>query len=283
MAGYLKISVSVIGPGDEQVSLTDDLGVDRTDKEIILLPPSISLKYYQLKFRLIKAQNLPKMDTFGTCDAFVKVKYLGKTITTSVVKQQNNEVYWGQEIWIPVQAPLVSSRIVMSVFDSDTASDDIIGSMSFEIHTILQRTRDDNQFPWLWKDIYGAAPDVSGKHTDEMNLVPESASHWRGRILMQVTCEKSDKPEMKVAKVSQEVFQESQEKFTNWIYEVKAEVSQGICLPGEKLKVMIKIGECELKTGKPKKSSNGFCFWNHRFDEFLYKCPYRSLENMADV
>jgi hypothetical protein len=66
LSGYLKISASVIGSGDEQIPLTDDHGIDHTEREVMLLPPHISLKYYQLKFRLIKGQKLPKMDTFGT-------------------------------------------------------------------------------------------------------------------------------------------------------------------------------------------------------------------------
>jgi hypothetical protein len=66
LSGYLKISASVIGPGDEQVPLIDNHGIDHTEKEVMLLPPHISMIYYQMKFRLIKAQNFPKMDTFGT-------------------------------------------------------------------------------------------------------------------------------------------------------------------------------------------------------------------------
>ena len=66
ICGYLKISASVIGQGDEQVPLTDDYGIDRTDKEVMLIPPYISMQYYQMKFRLIKAERLPKMDTFGS-------------------------------------------------------------------------------------------------------------------------------------------------------------------------------------------------------------------------
>ena len=117
-----------------------------------------------------------------------------------------------------------------------------------------------------------------------MNKIPEIASHWRGRILIQVACEKTENPEMKLRRVSENVIEEAKEKFTNWKYEIKAEISQGICLPGnEKYRVKIKIGELELKTGKPKKYKNGFCFWNTRFDEKIFECPYRSLENMADV
>jgi hypothetical protein len=88
---------------------------------------------------------------------------------------------------------------------------------------------------------------------------------------------------MKLARVSDQVFEEARGKFNRFRYEIKAEVSQGICLPGDDFKVKIRIGEFELNTKSPKKSRNGFCFWNKRFDEELYDCPYSSIENMADV
>jgi hypothetical protein len=40
-----------------------------------------------------------------------------------------------------------------------------------------------------------------------MNLVPEIASHWRGRILMQVTAKSSDKPEMRIKNVDDKTMQ----------------------------------------------------------------------------
>lgn len=128
----------------------------------------------------------------------MRINYLGKTIQTNVVKQSNNQVYWTQELWIPVQTPLVSSRLVMTVYDEDVTSYDTIGSMSFQIHEIIKKAKTSKDSPWYWKDIYGSAEGVSGKHTDEMNRIPEAASTWRGRVLMQVVVEKSDKPEMKV-------------------------------------------------------------------------------------
>ena len=45
-----------------------------------------------------------------------------------------------------------------------------------------------------WKNIYGAPLHVSGKNTDRMNANPEIASLWKGRILMQVVAEETDKP-----------------------------------------------------------------------------------------
>lgn len=35
-----------------------------------------------------------------------------------------------------------------------------------------------------WKNVYGAPVGCSGKITDKMNLNPELASFWKGRILV---------------------------------------------------------------------------------------------------
>ena len=169
ISGYLKISVSVIGQDDDQIALTDDTGVDRTDTHVMLLPPHISMKYYQFKFRIIKGQSLPKMDTYGDCDAFIAVNYLGKKIQTRTVAQKDGQVMWAQEIWLPVQSPLVSSRLIMQVIDYDSSSSNVfIGSMAFELHEILQKSQDTGESSWKWNDIYGPPNGVSGKHTDEM-------------------------------------------------------------------------------------------------------------------
>lgn len=63
---------------------------------------------------------------------------------------------------------------------------------------------------------------------------------------------------MKLMNVSQDVIEQAKEKFINYKYEIKAEVSQGVSLPGSDFKVKIKIGEFEIKTGAPKKNKNGF-------------------------
>lgn len=230
LSGYLKISVSVIGPGDEQVPLTDDVGFERTDTEVLMLPPHISMKYYQLKFRIIKGENLPIMDSLGgTCDAYVKVTYLGKTIQTKTIQMKNNTVMWAQEIWLPVQSPLVSGRLVMTVMDYDAGSaDDTVGSMAFDVAEILKRYEDNKKFPWYWKDIYGAPVGVTGKNTDEMNAIPELGSTWKGRILMQAICEDTDSPKMKITNVSDKVLQEAGQYMLPRKYEIKLEVSQGI-------------------------------------------------------
>lgn len=113
ICGYLKVSISCIATGDENVQLVEDGGIDKTDEEFILTPPSIKTDYYQVKFRFFKAENLPKMDTFGSIDAYIKTTYLKKKIKTSVVTQKNNELFWDEEIWV---------FLIINVIDSSSSS-----------------------------------------------------------------------------------------------------------------------------------------------------------------
>ena len=50
----------------------------------------------------------------------------------------------------------------------------------------------------MWKNIYGAPVDVSGTTAKQMNENPEVASLWKGRILIQVTAEKTEKPVLRI-------------------------------------------------------------------------------------
>lgn len=58
-----------------------------------------------------------------------------------------------------------------------------------------------------WKNIYGAPKGVSGKITDKMNLNPEIASFWKGRILCQCIAEETDKPLLLIRKCDPDVIE----------------------------------------------------------------------------
>ena len=72
--GFLKVSVAVQGPGDSSVKLVDDEGAD-TEEQQVMMPSSIKKEYKQVVISFIEAQKLPKMDTFGTIDAFIETKF----------------------------------------------------------------------------------------------------------------------------------------------------------------------------------------------------------------
>ena len=45
---------------------------------MVMMPAQIKKEFKQLHLRFIHAYNLPKMDTWGTIDAFIKTKFQGK-------------------------------------------------------------------------------------------------------------------------------------------------------------------------------------------------------------
>ena len=218
------------------------------------------------------------MDTFGSIDAYIRCDFLRQKIKTKWVTQKSGELEWNQEIWIPAQMPMASDRITMKLYDYDKVSDEIVGSMVFRMKNYIERGQSGNFF---WENIYGSPLGVMGDVTDRMNLNPEIASFWKGRILMQVTAEKTDKPEMKVIDVDPDARREAQRYMGNREYIVLAEASQGICLPSDdKYKLKIRIGDLELTSDKPRFNKKGYCFWNHRFKETRYTCPYQSVDEM---
>lgn len=62
------------------------------------MPASIRKDYKQLTISVIEAHNLPKMDTFGTIDAYVKTTFNKQEYKTKVVnpkKEGADQVcYW---------------------------------------------------------------------------------------------------------------------------------------------------------------------------------------------
>jgi hypothetical protein len=56
IAGYLKVSISVTGVGDEQVELGKDSIIDHTKDTFVMVPPYIQTRYFQLKFRIFRGE-----------------------------------------------------------------------------------------------------------------------------------------------------------------------------------------------------------------------------------
>ena len=49
------------------------------------MPASIKKEFKQIKFRFLKGERFPKMDQFGTCDAYIQTVFFKKKLTTKAV------------------------------------------------------------------------------------------------------------------------------------------------------------------------------------------------------
>ena len=165
---------------------------------------------------------------------------------------KNETVFWYEEFLLPVQMPIMTSRLVMKLYDEDKLGDDIVGTMVFNIKDYINEKAEGPTSKFFWKNIYGSPLGVSGKNTDLMNTNPELASHWKGRILMQAVAEKTEKPLIKLEELPDEIKEICNPYLQMREFEIIAEVGQGIALPEAKnYTVRIKIADYELKSEKP--------------------------------
>lgn len=91
--------------------------------------------------------------------------------------------------------------------DEDGASDDAIGSILFDLQDIV-----DGKFKnlFFWKNIYGSPKGQSdSEHKKAMNLNPDIASMWKGRVLMEIVCEETEKPVAKIKDIPGEFISQS--------------------------------------------------------------------------
>ena len=169
--------------------------MDNTDGDSILMPASVKKQYKQLFFRIFKAEKLPKMDTFGTIDAFITTNFFNQTLKTNVVNGKDNKgdltVQWDEEILLPIQWPVASNRLIFKLYDfENTGLHELVGSLVFSIKDILAVPGP----TFNWVNIYGAPLGKSGENTNKMNNNPEIASTWKGRILVQYHAEDTKNP-----------------------------------------------------------------------------------------
>lgn len=191
--GYLQLSISVQGPGDNAVKLTDQIALPDAANDSILMPASIKKEYKQLAITIIEAEDLPKMDTFGGIDAYVYLEYNNKKYKTKVVNPNNDICTFHQTFLIPLQWPTSKGSLKLQVWDRDATTDEIVGSIEFQLKELVKNcSKAGGEFRWI--NIYGAHTGlIEGPNMKAMNNYPEIASKWKGKILfhLQVTDSKS--------------------------------------------------------------------------------------------
>ena len=109
--GFLKFSASCVGPGDEQVSLLPETIKKADGKQMfgsvsgapegkVLMPPQIQTKGQQMIIKLIRAENLVKMDSIvGSIDAYLVFEFGAAKFRTRIKMKDRNPV-WGHLIYV---------------------------------------------------------------------------------------------------------------------------------------------------------------------------------------
>lgn len=244
--GYLRFSCSVLHSSDKRVELNSG----NSNSECINFPPQIKIEYYEVSLVILKAENLADMDTTvhllssvnksdKKIDAFVKANYMGKIVQTSVVSSKANIVVWNEQLFLPVSFPVISEKILCSVWDHDVGSDDIVGSFEINVNDILSGYYDIVRTVHL----YGAPVDrhlttimnsTEKKMTNYMNENCEIGSLWKGKISIMATHKKVDFPKTATIEIPNDsplLKISNKSKSTTWTFEITIE--KAIFLPFE--------------------------------------------------
>ena len=193
--GYLKLSVSVLHDNDPRIELKSN-----PESTSCFVPSQIKVEYKQLSIYLIKAEELPDMDSLikkkakkRQCDPFVEFQYFGLNIKSKVTQNINDVAIWNQVINLPIQVPIVSQKIVLLIKDWDEIGrNDNIGSYEININDIIGNNNKYANYRYI--DVYGSSKNKKDKINNLMNSNAEIGSSWNGRILLKIGYSITDTP-----------------------------------------------------------------------------------------
>nr|XP_009680174.1 PREDICTED: dysferlin [Struthio camelus australis] len=172
--GYLKVSLFVLGPGDEAPIEKKEISEDKEDIEgNILRPTGVTLRGAHFSLKIFKAEDLPQMDDavmdnvrqiFGfesnkknLVDPFVEVSFAGKTLYSKILEKNANP-QWNQIITLPAMFPSMCEKMRIRVTDWDRLThNDIIGTAYLCMSKISTPGGElEDEFPALAKPLKAA-------------------------------------------------------------------------------------------------------------------------------
>ncbi|XP_033469329.2 myoferlin isoform X1 [Epinephelus lanceolatus] len=151
--GYLKVSIIVVGTGDEPPIERSDISEEQDDIESnLLVPAGVTMRSATLSLKIYRAEDMPQMDdafiqtvkqVFGgegdrknLVDPYVEVSFAGKKLCTKIIEKNANPE-WNQIINLQVKFPSMCERVKLTVYDWDRLTkDDAIGSTFLNLSKI---------------------------------------------------------------------------------------------------------------------------------------------------
>lgn len=208
--GYLKVTLCVLGPGDEAPQSSSVTSDENEDIEANLLrPPGMDLEPLDLVMRVYHGEDMPQMDTgLATglktidritkqadkelCDPYFRVSFAGKSNTTEH-KEQTYFPVWNEELHLPLQVPSMCDDLVLQIFDHDRLSvgdGDVIATHILSLSSISMTDEDRGFLPVFgpaYVNFYGAPREhetFDSSHNKKMNLGQKPGCAYRGRVLI---------------------------------------------------------------------------------------------------
>ncbi|XP_018616672.1 myoferlin isoform X2 [Scleropages formosus] len=184
--GYLKVSLFIVGTGDEPPVENRERREDQDDIESnLLLPAGVTLRWVTLTLKVFRAEDIPQMDdafsqtvkeVFGgegdrknLVDPFMEVQFAGKKLRTKIIEKNANPE-WNQLLNLQVKFPSVCERLKLIVFDWDRLTrNDVVGTTYLDLTKIASSGGEVEDF----QSAHGASPALEGKTGEsEVGFLP---------------------------------------------------------------------------------------------------------------
>ncbi|KAK2498864.1 hypothetical protein MC885_010566, partial [Smutsia gigantea] len=184
--GYMKVSMFVLGTGDEPPPEKQDRDNDSDDVESnLLLPAGIALRWVTFLLKIYRAEDIPQMDDafsqtvkeiFGgnadkknLVDPFVEVSFAGKKVCTNIIEKNANPE-WNQIVNLQIKFPSVCEKIKLTIYDWDRLTkNDIVGTTYLHLSKIAASGGEVEDFS---SSGSGAASYTANTGETEVGFVP---------------------------------------------------------------------------------------------------------------
>uniref|UniRef100_A0A8C8M807 C2 domain-containing protein n=1 Tax=Oncorhynchus tshawytscha TaxID=74940 RepID=A0A8C8M807_ONCTS len=218
--GYLKVSMFIVGAGDESQVEKRDINDDQDDIESnLLLPAGVTLRWVTLSLKVFRAEDIPQMDDafiqslkgmFGVdgdkknlVDPFVEAHFAGKRLCTQVIEKNANPE-WNQMLNLQVKFPSMCERIKLTVFDCSSFRD--ISKKNMISSTGKTGESEVGFLPAFgpcYINLYGSPREFTGLPDpyEELNYGKGEGVAYRGRILVELSTKLEGKADKTVEEI----------------------------------------------------------------------------------
>ncbi|XP_047408750.1 myoferlin isoform X2 [Sciurus carolinensis] len=216
--GYMKVSMFVLGTGDEPPPEKQDRDNDSDDVESnLLLPAGIALRWVTFLLKIYRAEDIPQMDDafsqtvkeiFGgtadkknLVDPFVEVSFAGKKVCTNIIEKNANPE-WNQVVNLQIKFPSMCEKIKLTVYDWDRLTkNDVVGTTYLYLSKIaasggeVEANTGETEVGFVptfgpcYLNLYGSPREYTGfpDPYDELNTGKGEGVAYRGRILVELS------------------------------------------------------------------------------------------------
>ncbi|XP_038179557.1 myoferlin isoform X2 [Arvicola amphibius] len=223
--GYMKVSMFVLGTGDEPPPEKRDRDNDSDDVESnLLLPAGVALRWVTFLLKIYRAEDIPQMDDafsqtvkeiFGgtadkknLVDPFVEVSFAGKKVCTNIIEKNANPE-WNQIVNLQIKFPSMCEKIKLTVYDWDRLTkNDVVGTTYLYLSKIaasggeVEANTGETEVGFVptfgpcYLNLYGSPREYTGfpDPYDELNTGKGEGVAYRGRILVELTTFLEKKP-----------------------------------------------------------------------------------------